>query len=196
MNANIPSECDPNKKILSSDGSCYYVMRKPKSFSTLPQVRTLEQVLGVNTGGPGGRRLGESNHNVENYLEFLDVIRKLLIYDPAQRWTATAALEHSFFRQAISVQATAASSGAASPRQGTSSLIHQNVEKERRPKDPTALMTLQSDGSESFPMTSSPINEALSRSQPTGVSGAMIEESSLSGKRRGVTPPHDSPRIR
>jgi serine/threonine protein kinase len=191
LTASIPSECDGNKKILSSDGTCYYVMKKPKSFGTLPQTRTLEQVLGVYSGGPGGRRLGEANHNVENYLEFVDLIRKLLIYDPAMRWSATAALEHPFFAQVLDMQPTAASSGAGSPRHPTSSVGHPNDEVDRRPRDPTAQNAVAG-----APMTSSPVNEALSRSQPAGVSGAMVDETSLSGKRRGITPSQDSPRIR
>ena len=71
----FPADCDPTKSILSLDQTVYYVMKKPKSFSTLPQTRTLEKVLGVYDGGPGGRRTGEPHHDRANYLQFASLIR-------------------------------------------------------------------------------------------------------------------------
>lgn len=71
----FPADCDPTKSVLSSDQSAYYVMKKPKSFSSLPRTRPLEQVLGVYDGGPGGRRAGDSQHDRASYLQFASLIR-------------------------------------------------------------------------------------------------------------------------
>lgn len=58
--------------------------------------RKLEDIIGVYTGGPQGRRKDESGHGVDVYLQFTDLIRKLLIYAPNERITPAAALNHPF----------------------------------------------------------------------------------------------------
>ena len=76
----------------SSDGAssrAAAIIRKP--------VRVLEEILGVERGaGPHGRRRGEPGHEEEVYLQFLDFTRRLLIYDPQERWTPTMALQHPY----------------------------------------------------------------------------------------------------
>ena len=39
-----------------------------------PGSRKLHDILGVETGGPGGRRAGELGHSVSDYLKFKDLI--------------------------------------------------------------------------------------------------------------------------
>ena len=52
------------------DGS--YVCRRARDGKRykLPNSRKLHDVLGVDIGGPGGRRLGEPGHTVSDYLKF------------------------------------------------------------------------------------------------------------------------------
>lgn len=65
----------------------------------LPGSRKLSDILGVETGGPGGRRLGEPGHSMADYLKFKDLIMRMLDYDPKTRITPRQALQHSFFRR-------------------------------------------------------------------------------------------------
>lgn len=78
----------------NSDGSAGYVLRDPPR--TLRH-RTLDEVLGVETGGPDGRRLNEPGHSVTDYLKLKDLIIKMLAYNPAERITPFQAISHSFF---------------------------------------------------------------------------------------------------
>lgn len=64
-----------------------------------PGTRKLHDILGVETGGPGGRRLGETGHSVSDYLKFKDLIIRMLDYDPKTRITPYHALQHSFFKR-------------------------------------------------------------------------------------------------
>ncbi|UXI19741.1 hypothetical protein NH340_JMT05684 [Sarcoptes scabiei] len=65
----------------------------------LPGSKKLSDILGVETGGPGGRRLGEPGHSMADYLKFKDLIMRMLDYDPKTRITPRQALQHSFFRR-------------------------------------------------------------------------------------------------
>lgn len=75
--------------------------RTLKELPTTPQVTirnsTLSQIIGVTMGGPGGRRAGQAGHDEETYRLFLDLVTKLLAYDPADRISTEAAIEHAFF---------------------------------------------------------------------------------------------------
>lgn len=55
--------------------------------------------LGVESGGPGGRRSGEIGHSVSDYLKFKDLILRMLDYDPKTRITPYYALQHNFFKR-------------------------------------------------------------------------------------------------
>lgn len=83
----------------TSDGT--YILKKNKDSRKYkpPESRKLHDILGVETGGPGGRRLNESGHSVSDYLKFKDLILRMLDYDPKTRITPHLALQHSFFRR-------------------------------------------------------------------------------------------------
>ena len=57
-----------------ADGS--YVLQPAKDGKKYrtPNSRRIHEVIGVETGGPGGRRLGEQGHSVSDYLKFKDLI--------------------------------------------------------------------------------------------------------------------------
>ena len=73
------------------------------SFELAPEIQSkfssknLSDALGVDTGGPDGRRALEPGHTRNDYLCFLDLLERMLVYDPAERITPQQALKHSFF---------------------------------------------------------------------------------------------------
>ena len=61
------------------DGSAYYVLRRAPlepSPSTVPRSppRSLEEILGVYSHGPYGRRRNDPNHSEEQYEQFLSFV--------------------------------------------------------------------------------------------------------------------------
>ncbi|XP_034938495.1 serine/threonine-protein kinase minibrain isoform X2 [Chelonus insularis] len=82
-----------------TDGS--YVLKKSKDGKKykLPGTRRLHDILGVESGGPGGRRLGEPGHSISDYLKFKDLILRMLDFDPKTRVTPYYALQHNFFKR-------------------------------------------------------------------------------------------------
>ena len=69
-----PAECDMSCCVTSANGTTNYVLKRPHKADR-PPPRTLADILGVHSGGPHGRRLGEAGHSVERYEEFLDFIQ-------------------------------------------------------------------------------------------------------------------------
>lgn len=64
-----------------------------------PGTRTLDEILGVNTGGPFGRRKNEPGHTPEEYTKFKDLIQRMLDYNPVKRMSAAEAIRHPFLRK-------------------------------------------------------------------------------------------------
>lgn len=64
-----------------------------------PGARKLHEILGVTSGGPGGRRLGEPGHSVEDYSKFKDLIKRMLQFDPKQRISPYYVVRHPFLKQ-------------------------------------------------------------------------------------------------
>ncbi|XP_065120969.1 dual specificity tyrosine-phosphorylation-regulated kinase 1A [Paramisgurnus dabryanus] len=77
--------------------------------------RKLHNILGVEAGGPGGRRAGESGHAVADYLKFKDLILRMLDYDPKTRIQPYYALQHSFFKKTADEGTNTSSSVSTSP---------------------------------------------------------------------------------
>ncbi|XP_072166377.1 dual specificity tyrosine-phosphorylation-regulated kinase 1B-like [Diadema setosum] len=80
-----------------------------------PGTRKLHDILGVELGGPGGRRAGEPGHTVSDYLKFKDLILRMLEYDPAVRIKPYYALQHSFFKRTVDGSTNTSNSTSASP---------------------------------------------------------------------------------
>lgn len=80
-----------------------------------PASRKLHTILGVEAGGPGGRRAGESGHAVADYLKFKDLILRMLDYDPKTRIQPYYALQHSFFKKTADEGTNTSSSVSTSP---------------------------------------------------------------------------------
>ncbi|XP_059154297.1 dual specificity tyrosine-phosphorylation-regulated kinase 1B-like isoform X2 [Physella acuta] len=101
------------------DGS--YVPRKSKDnkkYKT-PHSRKLHEVIGAETGGPGGRRVGEVGHGVADYLKFKDLILRMLEYDPKTRITPYYALQHNFFKKTSDESTNTSNSTSTSPAMET-----------------------------------------------------------------------------
>ncbi|EDV21874.1 uncharacterized protein TRIADDRAFT_64191 [Trichoplax adhaerens] len=82
-----------------------YVPKKSKDSRKYraPGSVKLADILGVNTGGPGGRRLNEAGHTVNDYLKFKDLIQRMLDYNPRNRIPPHQAQQHSFFKRTADV---------------------------------------------------------------------------------------------
>jgi serine/threonine protein kinase len=74
----------------------YCSRRLQSDRSPIPQT-TLDEVIGVYTHGPQGRRAKDPGHTVERYEEYRDLIARMLIYNPEERITPAEALRHPFF---------------------------------------------------------------------------------------------------
>jgi dual specificity tyrosine-phosphorylation-regulated kinase 1 len=100
---------------LPSDGR--YVLKKAKDGKKykLPGTRRLHDILGVDTGGPGGRRAGEPGHSTGEYLKFKDLILRMLDYDPKSRITSYYALQHNFFKRTTDECTSTPNSNSSSP---------------------------------------------------------------------------------
>ncbi|KAJ4461406.1 putative Serine/threonine-protein kinase minibrain [Paratrimastix pyriformis] len=95
-------------------------------------MRSLHTILGVETGGPQGRRSGEPGHSVVDYLKFEDLIEKMLHYDPAKRITPLQALNHSFFKPTVEAATDTAEDERTPPLRVVAPSMH------RVPKEPLA----------------------------------------------------------
>mmetsp|Transcript_18241 Transcript_18241/g.30647 ORF Transcript_18241/g.30647 Transcript_18241/m.30647 type:complete len:544 (+) Transcript_18241:275-1906(+) len=83
----------------SGGGGAYYVLKRPHRGDNIPKPRKLEEILGVYTGGPGGKRAGEADHSPQKYLEFLDFVKALLVYSPSERATPVQIATHPYMLQ-------------------------------------------------------------------------------------------------
>ena len=98
--------------------SLVYISKKSSIFQ-LPYIkeykspgkRRLHDILGCETGGPGGRRQGEAGHSLPDYLKFKDLIMRMLEFDPKRRITPAEALKHSFFKKTADEATNTAAAG-------------------------------------------------------------------------------------
>ena len=81
------------------DGSYILSPAKDGKRYRPPGGRSVHEVVGVDSGGPGGRRLGEAGHTVQDYMKFKDLILRMLDYDPKSRISPYYALQHNFFKR-------------------------------------------------------------------------------------------------
>ncbi len=97
----------------SGEGGSSSSSSSSSSSKTQTPVHTdLKEVLGVYKGGPGGCRAGEpQGHTVTDYLQLLDLIYRMLDYDPSSRITPMEALNHPFLRSDIDEAAGVAAGG-------------------------------------------------------------------------------------
>lgn len=104
------------KHFCRDEASGYTLRAPPRSLKE----RSLNDTLGIEIGGPDGRRLNEAGHSVTDYLKLRDLISKMLQYDPAERITPFQAISHSFFGSTesaeVQTEAPAATTNSQAPR--------------------------------------------------------------------------------
>ncbi|VDO18568.1 unnamed protein product [Heligmosomoides polygyrus] len=84
-----------------TEDGVYYCKTTRDNFNKCyrgPGHRKLHDILGVTSGGPNGRRAGESGHSVEEYSKFKDLVKRMLTYDPKARISPYYAVRHPFLR--------------------------------------------------------------------------------------------------
>lgn len=68
----------PKYACSSSDGALTYLLKRPSlerlKGREMPPPRTLHEILGVDSGGPHGRRLNTDGHSRAKYYHFADFI--------------------------------------------------------------------------------------------------------------------------
>jgi serine/threonine protein kinase len=126
------SDCDPGHMVYAPDGSYYYILKRPNRDAPAP--RTLSQIIGVDSGGPFGRRKGEAGHSRQNYVEFQSFIASLLRFDPTERVSAAEAMEHIYITEGAPVGAEAGTDAAGGLAAG--GLEQASVLEKRRGRDP------------------------------------------------------------
>uniref|UniRef100_A0AC34Q6I6 Dual-specificity kinase n=1 Tax=Panagrolaimus sp. JU765 TaxID=591449 RepID=A0AC34Q6I6_9BILA len=91
------------RKFFEKDEAGDYHCRRHREMKLYkpPGSRSLNDIIGVSAGGPQGRRLGESGHSFEDYVIFVDLITKMLQYDPHQRITPLNACRHPFLLKQV-----------------------------------------------------------------------------------------------
>jgi dual specificity tyrosine-phosphorylation-regulated kinase 1 len=97
----ILDQAHKTRKFFDKTADGAYILKKTNNLRKykLPGSRKLHDILGVETGGPGGRRHGEVGHSVSDYLKFKDLIVRMLDFDPKTRITPYYALQHNFFKR-------------------------------------------------------------------------------------------------
>ena len=81
------------------------VIQNPFTLSRLqdtygrPGSRSLDDILGVDIGGPNRTRKGELGHTPSDYRKFKELILRMLDYDSESRIKPYDALQHHFFRR-------------------------------------------------------------------------------------------------
>ena len=78
-----------------------YGPKEEGGFLEVTAAKSLREILGVDTGGPHGRRLGEKGHSQAHYEAFLDFIEGMLVLDPELRLSPGDGLQHPFLEGSL-----------------------------------------------------------------------------------------------
>jgi dual specificity tyrosine-phosphorylation-regulated kinase 1 len=73
-----------------------YARPEDGGFLDKPSLKSLRTIIGVDMGGPSGRRNGENGHSLEHYEAFSDFIERMLRIVPEERISPQEALAHPF----------------------------------------------------------------------------------------------------
>lgn len=145
--------------------------------------RTISDILGVNIGGPNGRRKGEAGHDKKAYETFADLASKLLRYDPGKdRSTALDALHHPFF----SAHVTRTKSPGSSPMNTIETNSTRSLSESNQERTPSVQKRPASDPSHNSMDTTIDSSRVLktSRVATTTTSSSGAEDTKASGSPR------------
>uniref|UniRef100_A0A7S3D492 Protein kinase domain-containing protein n=1 Tax=Palpitomonas bilix TaxID=652834 RepID=A0A7S3D492_9EUKA len=82
------------KRFFVEEADGTYTPRCSQKHHRVFRQRSLEDILGAKTHGPNGRRKGEEGHNEEDYMALIDLLKKMLTFEPAERINPEQALLH------------------------------------------------------------------------------------------------------
>lgn len=103
-------ECDLAHRVnADAEGGVYYLLRRTQREA--PRQQSLADIIGAYIGGPFGRRRDHDGHTEDKYVEFLEFIRSMLIFNPAERASAVQALQHPYLMSAAPPRGDDASQG-------------------------------------------------------------------------------------
>ncbi len=106
--------------------------------SIKPACRTLSDIIGVTTGGPEGRRVNQNGHSPQDYIQFHDLVKRILQFVPGDRLLPYEGLQHDFFRMNGSTTMTTQSGDLITTTQGgRSSIVSDSVSAS--PLSPTLI---------------------------------------------------------
>ena len=111
----VPAHCDVSCVRQCSTGDAMWVLKRPQKEggSSQPPKRSLDEIIGVYTGGPHGRHEGSDGHGVDKYLAFQRFIEGLLLFDPKERKSAELSTSHVYLIEDPSQQQQPAAAPAA-----------------------------------------------------------------------------------
>ena len=78
----------------------FFSLRGQPNFdaASSPKSKCLRQIIGADMHGPGGRRRDEVGHDPDDYALYVDLVEKLLAWDPEDRIGPEEALLHPFMQ--------------------------------------------------------------------------------------------------
>uniref|UniRef100_A0A914Z9Y8 dual-specificity kinase n=1 Tax=Panagrolaimus superbus TaxID=310955 RepID=A0A914Z9Y8_9BILA len=140
----ILDQAPKTKKFFERDDKGEYHCRRHRDMKMYknPGARSINDIIGVNTGGPQGRRIGESGHGSEDYSVFVDLIVKMLHYDPNSRISPLNACRHPFLAKPVAEE----SQRLPSSMTGNTTPWGSRRESSNRPASPKSHRLLQSSG--------------------------------------------------
>lgn len=126
--AHMLDQAPNTKKFFEKVTDGTYVPKKSREGKKYkhPASIKLSTILGVEIGGPGGRRKGEPGHSISDYLKFKDLVMRILDYDPQTRITPLYALQHNFFKRTMDEGTNTTSSSTPSSSSTVEQLVHAN----------------------------------------------------------------------
>eukprot|EP00760_Papus_ankaliazontas_P036362 PhM_4_TR8294/c0_g1_i1/m.42139/K08825/DYRK1; dual specificity tyrosine-phosphorylation-regulated kinase 1 len=99
-------ESSPKRDALFENKAGTYTLRPPQNGS-MPPSRTLNSAL----SNIIARRSGQAGHGAQDYVDYVSLIQAMLQYQPSQRITPHAAMEHPFVRNVATTATNSADGG-------------------------------------------------------------------------------------
>uniref|UniRef100_A0A7E4V626 dual-specificity kinase n=1 Tax=Panagrellus redivivus TaxID=6233 RepID=A0A7E4V626_PANRE len=129
---NMLDAAPKTRKFFEKDESGEYHCRRPRDMKLYkpPGSRTVPDIIGITSGA--SRRFGDQGHTIDDYKVFIDLIIKMLHYDPLLRINPAEAVRHQFLAKDGDVSHRLSSSNVINPPSW--SHRHESVTRPLSPK--------------------------------------------------------------